>query len=61
MTDAERIELLMLRSQLATYLKALHQQIIEFRTEGDDDEFAFLIAKAKNYRDILQRIDSQLS
>lgn len=60
MTDAERIELVTLKKQLTAYLETLHQQIITFSTDGDDKEFAFLITKTKNYRDVLQRVDNQL-
>ena len=56
MADEERADLLLLKARLELYLHQLNEEIITFDDYGDDVVFAFMITKAKNYRDIIARI-----
>jgi hypothetical protein len=56
MADEERADLMLLKARLELYLQQLNEEIITFDDYGDDDVFAFMITKAKNYRDIIARI-----
>ncbi len=49
-----------LRQHVQKGLSLLEQQIILSRTDDDDDEFAFLLKKAVNFRDTLAKIDQRL-
>ena len=50
-----------LRNILVKQLKEINDQIILYGIDDDDEKFDFLIKKAINYREIIQRITKELS
>ena len=50
-----------LRNILVKQLKEINDQIILYGIDDDDEKFDFLIKKAINYREIIQRITKELA
>lgn len=53
-------ESLELKRLLEKYLLEIDDSILTYRPSGDDEKFNFLIKKAISYRDIIQKIKSEL-
>jgi len=57
----ERTMLLDLKRVMEFDLRQFEEQILLSDPYDDDDEFAFLLKKAANYRDTLTKIEQQLN
>ena len=57
----DKQNLIDLRNILVKQLKEINDQIILYGIDDDDEKFDFLIKKAINYREIIQRITKELS
>ena len=58
---SERTMLLDLRRVMELDLKQFEEQILLSDPYDDDDEFAFLLKKAANYRDTLRKVEQRLN
>lgn len=54
-------ESLELKQLLEKYLIELNDSILNYPPKGDEEKFEFLIKKAISYRDIIQKINDELS
>jgi hypothetical protein len=54
-------ESLELKLLLEKYLTEINDAILTFPPHGEEEKFEFLIKKAISYRDIIQRINDELS
>lgn len=54
-------ESLELKLLLEKYLVEINDAILSFPSNGEEEKFDFLIKKAISYRDIIQRINDELS
>lgn len=54
-------ESLELKQLLEKYLLELNDSILNYPPMGDEEKFEFLIKKAINYQDIIQKINDELS
>lgn len=57
----DKQNLIDLRNILVKQLKEINDQIILYGIDDDDEKFDFLIKKAINYREIIQRITKELA
>ena len=53
-------ESLELKRLLEKYLLEINDSILNYPPIGDEEKFEFLIKKAINYRDIIQKINDEL-
>ena len=54
-------ESLELKQLLEKYLLEINDSILDFPPFGDEEKFNFLVKKAINYRDIIQKIKEDLA
>lgn len=54
-------ESLELKRLLEKYLLEINDSILDFPPSGDEEKFNFLIKKAINYRNIIQKITEDLA
>lgn len=54
-------ESLEIKLLLEKYLIEINDTILSFPPNGEEEKFEFLIKKAISYRDIIQRINDELS
>ena len=57
MSDDERAEWLGKRQLLVYYLEATQQQIIDYPTKANDEDYWFLTRKAIYYQDMINKLD----
>lgn len=61
MNDEERDEWLTQRERLVIYLKTTQQQIIDYPTKANEEDYRFLIRKAIYYQDMINKLDELLN
>ena len=61
MSEEERRDYEELRAALIKALRLTENEIISFSPFGDDEDFKFLLSKAKNQKDTIDRINQLLN
>ncbi len=61
MSDQERNDYEELREALKKALKLTEDEILSFSPSGDDEDFKFLLRKAKNQKETIDRINELLN
>ena len=61
MDDDERRFLLEMKANFQRYLTLIDDEILDYRSDDDDEEFIFLIKKAVEFRDLIKTVDDKLN
>ena len=60
MTEEERLFYFELKATFEKYLALIDQQILDYQAD-DDEEYTFLLKKAIEFRNSLQRVNDKLN
>jgi hypothetical protein len=61
MNELDYLTLIELTTGIKKMLENLEQDLLDYSSKANDDEFGAMIRKAIYYREILKRIDEQLN